>query len=80
MDDFTFDVEYSEEEAIYELSVFDADDNLVAYYDDLEDVQDVVATLVSDFDVSLSEETIMEIAMLSSGSTDIDDIVDDLED
>lgn len=80
MDDFTFDVEYNEEEAIYELSVFDADDNLVAYYDDLEDVQDVVTTLVSDFDVSLSEETIMEIAMLSSGSTDIDDIVDDLED
>ena len=80
MDDFTFDVEYNEEEAIYELSVFDADDNLVAYYDDLEDVQDVVTTLVSDFDVSLSEETIMEIAMLSSGSTDIDYIVDDLED
>jgi uncharacterized protein YpuA (DUF1002 family) len=80
MANYTFDVEYDPIDNTYSVTAFDADtDEVVDEYYGLEDIDDVVNTLVDDFGVTPTDEMINDIKQLAIDSAEDEDNFDDEE-
>jgi uncharacterized protein YpuA (DUF1002 family) len=80
MANYTFDVEYDPIDNTYSVTAFDAEtDEVVDEYYGLEDIDDVVNTLVDDFGVTPTDEMINDIKQLAIDSAEDEDNFDDEE-
>jgi division protein CdvB (Snf7/Vps24/ESCRT-III family) len=78
MANYTFDVEYDPIDNTYSVTAFDAEtDEVVGEYYGLEDVDEVINTLVDEFGVTPDDEMIDNIMQLAADSEEDADNFDD---